>query len=128
MFTIEINHRDKGPTTYSIYTKNEAVSKGLDYKHWQKANEGDYAITDDEYVALVISKKTYYDHNKRQSFYYRMPFGYIMWNSKYPNKNSIAVVVVQITHFLVKSGLMYVQGQVIIGIWQCGRLLQTIEM
>lgn len=86
MFTIEINHRDKGPTTYSIYTKDEAVFEGLDYKHWQKADEGDYAITDDEYVALVISKKTYYDHNKRQSFYYRMPFGYIMWNSKYPNK------------------------------------------
>lgn len=86
MFTIKINHRDVGLKEYPVYTTSEADEKDIQYKHWQKAGPNDYAQTDDGYVAQVISKKSYYDSQKRKSYYYRMPFGYIMWNEKYPNK------------------------------------------
>ena len=86
MYTIKIEHRDIGLTEYPIYRQEEADKEDIKYKHWQKCNKGDWALTDDGYVATVIKKKSYFDHRKRESFYYRMPFGYIMWNPKYPNK------------------------------------------
>ena len=86
MFVITINHKDIGPTEYPVYTKDEADSKDITYLHWQQANAKQWALTDDNYVAKVISKKSYQDKEKRMSYYYRMPFGYIMWNPKYPDK------------------------------------------
>lgn len=86
MFVITINHKDIGPTEYPVYTKDEADSNDITYLHWQKANKKQWALTDDNYVAKVISKKSYQDKEKRMSYYYRMPFGYIMWNPKYPDK------------------------------------------
>jgi hypothetical protein len=87
MFTVKINHKDIGLTEYPIYSKEEALEQKLDFKHWQKALEGEYALTDDGYVAKVIKRKEYEDkETKRISLYYRMPFGYIMWNPKYPDK------------------------------------------
>lgn len=87
MFTITINHNDIGSTDYSIYSKEEALVEKIDFKHWQKAQEGEWALTDDGYVAKVIKRKEYEDkETKRTSLYYRMPFGYIMWNPKYPTK------------------------------------------
>ena len=86
MYTIKIEHRDVGLTEYPIYSQEEADKEGIKYKHWQKCDKGDWALTDDGYVAEVIKKKSYFDADKRESLYYRMPFGYIMWNPKYPNK------------------------------------------
>ena len=86
MFVITINHKATGPTEYQVFTKDEADSEDIKYLHWQKANANQWALTDDDYVAKVISKKTYTDKQKRMSYYYRMPFGYIMWNPKYPDK------------------------------------------
>ena len=86
MFVITINHKDIGPTEYAVYTSSEADKENIGYKHWQKANEKQWALTDDGYVAQVISKKSYTGKDKKMSYYYRMPFGYIMWNPKYPNK------------------------------------------
>lgn len=86
MFSVTINHRDVGPTDYTIYLSGEAIEKDLDFDYWQDADEGQYALTDDGYVAKIIKKKEYTDIAGRKSFYYRMPFGYIMWDSKYPNK------------------------------------------
>ena len=86
MFTVTINHKDKGPTDYIIYTKEEADDNGIEYKHWQKAEEGEYAETDDGYVARIIKKSCYSKGNKDESFYYRFAFGYTMWTSKYPSK------------------------------------------
>ncbi len=87
MFTITINHNDIGSTDYPIYSKEEALVEKIDFKHWQKAQEGEWALTDDGYVAKVIKRKEYEDkETKRTSLYYRMPFGYIMWNPKYPTK------------------------------------------
>ena len=79
MFSVTINHRDIGATDYIIYRK-------VPFRHWQKASQGEYALTDDEYVARLIKKKEYKASDGRNSYYYRFPFGYIMWDSKYPNK------------------------------------------
>ena len=57
MYTIEIHHKgDKEPTTYTIFKKEEAKDKDIDYKYWREANEGEYGLSDDNYVAKVISR------------------------------------------------------------------------
>ena len=82
-----IRHKGKGPTDYIIYTKDEAIKAKIPFRHWQKQEQGNYALTDDDYVARIIKKKEYVaSEDGRKSFYYRLPFGYIMWDSKYPNK------------------------------------------
>ncbi len=84
MFSVNINHKDIGPTDYIIYTKKEAKLAKIPYKHWQESNQGEYALTDDDYVAKIIKKKEYEDKQGRNSWYYRFVFGFIMWDSKYP--------------------------------------------
>tara|TARA_X000001382_G_scaffold35984_1_gene23652 strand:+ start:17498 stop:18247 length:750 start_codon:yes stop_codon:yes gene_type:complete len=80
MYTIDIHHKgDKKPTSYKIYNKTEADDKEIEYKNWRKANEGDYALSDDEYVAKVISKSVY----KPTSIYIRLPYGYTFYNPRY---------------------------------------------
>ena len=80
MYTIDIHHKgDKSPTTYTIFDKKEADSKEVDYKHWRKANAGEYGLSDDNYVAKVISKSKY----KPTSVYIRFPYGYTFYNPKY---------------------------------------------
>jgi len=80
MYTIDIHHKgDKKPTAYNIYRKEEADDKEIEYKNWRKANEGDYALSDDEYVAKVISKSVY----KPTSIYIRLPYGYTFYNPNY---------------------------------------------
>ena len=87
MFSVTINHKDVGPTDYIIYTKDEALKNKVPFRHWQKAEQGEYALTDDNYVARLIKKKEYEaSKDGRKSYYFRFPFGYIMWDSKYPTK------------------------------------------
>ena len=86
MFSVTINHNKVGPTDYIIYTEEEANIANIPYKHWQESTEGEYALTDDNYVARLIKKKEYTAKDGRNSYYFRFPFGYIMWDSKYPNK------------------------------------------
>jgi hypothetical protein len=83
MYTIDIHHKgDKEPTTYMVLKKEEADDKNLSYKYWREADEGEYGISDDNYVAKVISKSTY----KASSIYIRYPYGYTFYN---PNYNSV---------------------------------------
>ena len=80
MYTIDIHHKgDNNPTTYRILKKEEADNEKLEYKHWRKAEEGEYGISDDNYVAKVISKSVY----KPTSIYVRYPYGYTFFNPKY---------------------------------------------
>jgi len=110
VYTIKIDHRDIGLTEYPIYRQEEADIERIPYKHWQRAEEGDWALTDDYYVAKVIKKKSYFDHQKRESFYYRMPFGYIMWNPKYPDKHFACGGRVSNTTFTGNSGIEVKNG------------------
>lgn len=80
MYTIDIHHKgDDKPTSYVIFREEEATEKNIQYKHWRDANEGEYGISDDGYVAKVISKSTY----KPTSVYIRYPFGYTFYNPRY---------------------------------------------
>ena len=80
MYTINIHHKgDEAPTTYNIYKQEEADTQNINYKHWKEANEGEYGISDDKYVAKVISKSVY----KPTSVYVRYPYGYTFYNPKY---------------------------------------------
>ena len=82
MLTIDIHHKgDKEPTTYKIFDKKEADSNEINYKYWREANEGEYGLSDDDYVAKVISRAKY----KSSSIYIRFPYGYTFFN---PNYNS----------------------------------------
>tara|TARA_B100001287_G_scaffold257308_1_gene242837 strand:- start:1031 stop:1777 length:747 start_codon:yes stop_codon:yes gene_type:complete len=80
MYTIDIHHKgDKEPTTYAVLKKEEADEKNLSYKHWREADEGEYGLSDDNYVAKVISKSVY----KPTSVYVRYPYGYTFYNPNY---------------------------------------------
>ena len=80
MYTIDIHHKgDKAPTTYTVFDKKEADSNQINYKYWKEANEGEYGLSDDNYVAKVISKAKY----KPTSVYIRFPFGYTFYNPNY---------------------------------------------
>ena len=80
MYTIDIHHKgDENPTTYMVLKKKEADEKKMDYKYWREADEGEYGLSDDNYVAKVISKSIY----KPTSIYVRFPYGYTFFNPKY---------------------------------------------
>ena len=80
MYTIDIHHKGATDSTqYIIYNRKEADEKELQYKHWKEANEGEYGLSDDNYVAKVISKSVY----KPTSVYIRYPFGYTFYNPNY---------------------------------------------
>ena len=48
---------------YPIYDKAKAIEKGLDFVYWRQAEVGDWAITDDGYVAECYDRKDYTDKN-----------------------------------------------------------------
>jgi len=90
MYTINIKHRgNEEHTTYTIYKEDEAKGQGLEYIHWKSANCGDYALSDDQYVAKVIAKHTYPGNRGFDNIYLRFPWGYVFYNTKYPSKKLI---------------------------------------
>ena len=86
MYTVNIDHKDKGLTTYTIYRKEEADKKGIDYVYWKLANVGQYAVSDDNYVAKVINRKEYPSNHNKDNVYLRFPWGYTFFNPKYASK------------------------------------------
>ena len=87
MYTVNIHHKgDEGPTSYRIYRESEAQDNKIDYKYWKEADAGDYAISDDNYVAKVISKREYASNHSIPNVYLRFPWGYTFYNPKYKSK------------------------------------------
>jgi hypothetical protein len=87
MYTINIHHKnDPEPTSYTIRTKDEADIEEIDYIYWKEANVGDYALSDDQYVAKVLNKKEYPGNRGFNNIYLRFPWGYTFYNTKYPSK------------------------------------------
>jgi hypothetical protein len=87
MYTINITHRgDDNPTTYKVYRESEAKKENIDYVYWKEAEKGDYAVSDDGYVAMVISKREYPSNHDIPNTYLRFPWGYTFFNAKYPSK------------------------------------------
>lgn len=87
MYSININHKgDKEPTTYTIYREEEAKRKGITYVYWKDAGAKEYAISDDGYVAMVLSRREYASNHDIPNTYLRFPWGYTFFNAKYPSK------------------------------------------
>lgn len=82
MYTITVNHADKGAVTYKIYRKVEADDVGIKYSYWRDAPEGEYGLSDDDYVAKVIKKKDYPGVNGQGRTYIRFPWGYTFFSKK----------------------------------------------
>tara|TARA_Y100001963_G_C6785469_1_gene452443 strand:+ start:117 stop:887 length:771 start_codon:yes stop_codon:yes gene_type:complete len=86
MYEISIKHKKLGKVSYSIYTKDEADNNQIKYTYWKEAEKGEYALTDDDYVAKVIQKRKYDSNNGVVSYYVRLPFGYAFHSPKYPTQ------------------------------------------
>ena len=84
MYSINIKHRDKGLTKYDIYTSKEMDKLGKKYVSWKDAKIGEWALSDDGFCAKVINRKEYPNNNGQTSNYIRLPWGYFLWNAKYP--------------------------------------------
>ena len=80
MYTITIKHKDIGSKTYEIYTKEEADKEGLQYNHWRDAGEGEWALSDDNFVSKVIKRKSYKGVDKIDNVYLRFAWGYTFYN------------------------------------------------
>jgi hypothetical protein len=86
MYEITIKHKEKGRRTYKIFTQKEADEKGIEYKPWRDAEIGEYALSDDNFVAIVIQRKEYKANNGVHNYYIRLPFGYAFYSPKYPTQ------------------------------------------
>ena len=87
MYIIKIKHKgDKDTTHYPIYREKEAKERGLCYKPWKDADIGENALTDDRYVATVLSRRGYTDNTGRKNIYMRFPFGYTFFSPKHKIK------------------------------------------
>ena len=75
MYVISIKHK-QGHVDYKIYSKKEAKKRDLDYKYWKEADEGDWALSDDGWVAKVIKRKEYPGNRNFSNIYLRLPWGY----------------------------------------------------
>ena len=111
MYEIDINHRGQGKVTYTVYRKEEAEEKGIEYKHWREAEQGDYAISDDDYVAKVIKKRSYMAEDGRASIYLRFAWGYTFFNPKYASKKLVVAGRKTNVTFTGKSYIEVQSGQ-----------------
>ena len=89
VFEISINHKT-GRKSYPVYTLKEAEEKGIQCKHWKDAQEGEYCVSDDNYVSLVLKRKKYESDRSQATLYIRTPYGYIMHNPKYKTQKFYA--------------------------------------
>ena len=85
MYVISIKHK-QGKVDYPIYTESEATEEAIDYKYWKDADEGDWALSDDGWVAKVIKRKVYPGNRNFDNIYLRLPWGYTFFSDKYPTK------------------------------------------
>ena len=111
MYDIDIKHRDQGKVVYTVYRKNEAKEKDIEYKYWRDAEEGDYAISDDDYVSKLISKRVYTSADGRDSVYLRFPWGYTFFNPKYASKKLVVAGRKTNVTFTGKSYIEVQSGQ-----------------
>ena len=87
MYIIKIKHKgDRESTHYPIYKEKEAKERGITYKPWKQASIGDNALSDDGYVANVLSRREYVDNTGRKNIYMRFPFGYTFFSPKHKTK------------------------------------------
>jgi hypothetical protein len=87
MYTINIKHKgDNESTSYIVYRAEEARKENIEFKYWKDAEAGEYALSDDNYVAKVISRREYDGNRGFSNIYMRFPWGYTFFTPKYPSK------------------------------------------
>ncbi len=74
-----INHKT---AEYSIYTKEEANNKKINYLYWKDCDTGDWGLTDDDYVSKCVSKKDYTDKNGNIRTFIKLTCG-VGWGSSF---------------------------------------------
>jgi len=57
--TKKLKKNDFQPMDYPVYKKEEADEQGLRYKAWNACKEGEYGLSDDNYVSECIYRKEY---------------------------------------------------------------------
>ena len=86
MYEVTINHKT-GSKTYKVYTKEEAETNNIEYKPWNEAREGEWGITDDNYVSQCYSSK-----QLKKAMYLRYPVGTVWSNSKqFKSKGRVSI-------------------------------------
>jgi hypothetical protein len=64
-----------GTRTFRIYTKDEADELKIPYKPWREVGVGDWALSDDGYVAECYVRKDYEGHLGKVNTFLRLAFG-----------------------------------------------------
>tara|TARA_R110002074_G_scaffold107607_1_gene232518 strand:+ start:277 stop:1035 length:759 start_codon:yes stop_codon:yes gene_type:complete len=78
---------------FMVYTESEASDKGIEYVHWKQVKQGKHGISDDGYVGICLSRKSYTDKKNRTKENVKMCYG-VQWvtaNSQLlyePNKSA----------------------------------------
>jgi hypothetical protein len=101
---IVITHRDdRQRQEYELYTVDEAIEKGLKFKHWLEAEEWEWAASDDGIVSRVLKKKEYKGRAESSSrTYYEFPWGHLFVR---PNKRGSTKAMAKHRKFTVmKNG------------------------
>ena len=84
---MNIKRRINGKTgKYPVYDKAKAIDKGLDFVYWRQAEIGDWAITDDDYVAECYDRKDYTDKNGKVKTFIKLTCG-VGWDSGFSKIN-----------------------------------------
>jgi hypothetical protein len=79
MDTITLTYNGK-TKHHVVYTRAEADEQGIRYKPWRKARTGEWALTDDGFVAQCLHVKVYEDKRGSVRTLHVFPF-WNQWNS-----------------------------------------------
>ena len=80
---MRIKRRIEGKTAYyDVYTKDQADHKKLNYVYWKDAEVGEYAITDDNYVALCYARNDYTDKRGQLKTFVKLTCG-VGWTTRF---------------------------------------------
>jgi len=80
---MKIKRRIKGKTkNYPVYSKAEALSKGLEFVYWREAETGNWALTDDNYVAECFDRKNYTDKAGQTKTFIKLTCG-VGWDTSF---------------------------------------------
>jgi hypothetical protein len=63
---------------YNIYTKDEAIDLGIQFKPWREARVSEYILTDDNYVCQLIAIQEFTNPHKQSYIVYVFPFKRIL--------------------------------------------------
>ena len=95
-------------SVFMVYTKEEADDKSINYTHWKDVKEGKHGLSDDGYVGICISRKSYTDKKHRTKTNVKMCYG-VQWitaNSRLlyePNASAGVYSYVKPTHWAEKE-------------------------